>query len=149
MRELKFKAWSYWANARSDNYKMLSSGDITKCGSFNSADFPFEVDGEFILDIMQYIGYKDEEGIEIYERDIVERTDFTPVCGAYGAKVVGVVEYAYGQYVLKTVDGDSYAVSADVRMRVDKQNVVIAGYKVIGNVYQTKYYDGIEYGDKI
>jgi hypothetical protein len=54
MREIKFRAWTYWEYATSNKYKMIYSEDITEKGKGRALDFPFEIDDNFILDIMQY-----------------------------------------------------------------------------------------------
>ena len=69
MREIKFRAWNshkmlYMGKGGFCDFE-LAGGDVFVCGDgaydFVKQDFP----------LMQYIGIKDSEGVDIYERDIV------------------------------------------------------------------------------
>ena len=80
------------------------------------------------FDLMQYIGIKDINNIEIYEGDIVklskENSDF---------KEIGVVKFDENKasYVLETQDDDlSYNISY--------YNYHKVYYRVIGNIYENK-----------
>lgn len=76
MRNLKFRVWfkeenSYLQNYDGDNFfdyngKLLDLGWFIKC-----AEDPN--DGRFIVE--QWTGYKDEEGIDVYEGDVVSYAD--------------------------------------------------------------------------
>lgn len=79
---------------------------------------------------MQYIGANDTFGKEIYEGDIIKRTDLTPTDKHYGKEEIGVVEYLNTQFVLKTKEG-YYEISSDGPFYLN-----ISDYDVIGNIYE-------------
>lgn len=91
MREIKFRAWTYWNNVQ--EYKMLHSDNITEHKSFNAVNFTFEIDGEFVKNIMQYTGLKDKYETEIYEGDIV-------IWESMHTQMPRVVEFYEGSFVV-------------------------------------------------
>lgn len=73
--------------------------------------------------VMQYTGLKDENGVEIYEKDIVVHED-----GEYSFKAV--VEYDQWQYYMKGIyPKDAFCFSDST----DKGN---SDVEVIGNIYE-------------
>ena len=135
MRELKFRAW----NKRYD--EMIYPDD---------GPYLFELDNQGItvrdtemetylqdnsccyekyhvdVDIMQYTGLKDRNGVEIYEGDIVEYT--ASMFGVTEYKKTGKVEFYDSTYMLN--DGQNS------REWLDKENVNEWKIEVIGNIYK-------------
>ena len=74
MREIKFRAWN------SEYKQMWYDGghlnlSITINGVLGSPDPYYGTDLSENFVLMQYTGFKDDNGVEIYEGDILERTD--------------------------------------------------------------------------
>lgn len=110
MREIKFRAWNY------DDEEMVKDSRIVIQGGtvFGSPkDYANEISED--LELMQYTGLKDKNGVEIYEGDIMVLNKLKP---SYY-----VVRYEDNQFIL---DGISLF-----------DNVVyFAEREVIGNIYE-------------
>ena len=116
-REIQFRAW--------DGEKMYIPSKITlfKNVTFISFNFPLgdELEKEQVS-IMQYIGVKDKNGVEIYEGD--------------------KVKYFYTECVVKWYQGTSAFVLENV---LNDEKYTIIGYdercelcEVIGNIYENE-----------
>lgn len=125
-RKIKFRAWDkvkqIWCNYKIDDGTVYFMDNDTGCLYRN---YPGKYEN---FDLMQYIGIKDINNIEIYEGDIVklskENSDF---------KEIGVVKFDENKasYVLETQDDDlSYNISY--------YNYHKVYYRVIGNIYENK-----------
>ncbi len=125
MEEIKIRVWDKEENRMisGDRFAFEEYAPLNDLFRNNSKKFDF----------MLYTGYKDINGKEIYEGDIIERTDKTPVAGLYNEKEIGVVEYKNAQFVLKTGQDSYYEISYDGIFFTH-----MADYKVIGNIYENK-----------
>ena len=133
MREIKFRGYNRFDQRWVYGYGLHQA--VFEDGSSN-AYVTAGIREVFIVDkesVGQYIGCKDIYGKEIYEGDIIERTDKTPVAEFYNKKEIGVVEYKNAQFVLKTGQDSYYEISYDGIFFTH-----MADYKVIGNIYENK-----------
>lgn len=130
MRNTKFKVYDY------DTKTMYTQEDLM---------IIFDEVGEDIIihkgalptplynyELLQYIGSNDIVGNEIYEGDIIKRTDLTPIKKYYGKEDIGVVKYKNTQFVLETSEDKYYAMSSNGTFYLN-----MANYEVIGNIYET------------
>ena len=105
MREIKFRAWD------KKQQKFVDDKQIKK--NFNQYyKQPNSV-------IMQFTGLKDENGIEIYEGDILECYD-----SLTGSTFTGVVKFANGSFMVDSVSITHYRWVDYVR-------------EIIGNIHET------------
>lgn len=126
MREIKFRAWDkvkqIWCNYKIDDGTVYFMDNDTGCLYRN---YPGKYEN---FDLMQYIGLKDINNVEIYEGDIVklskENSDF---------KEIGVVKFDENKasYVLETQDDD-------ISYNISYYNYHKVYYRVIGNIYENK-----------
>lgn len=122
MREIKFRAWDkvdgIWCNYKIYDGTVYLMDINTGVWYERYEDF----------DLMQYIGLKDMNNIEIYEGDIVklskENSDF---------KEIGIVKFDENKasYVLETQDDD-------ISYNISYYNYHKVHYRVIGNIYEHK-----------
>ena len=61
-REIKFRAWDRATNSFADDWKLYLNGGVSICDTWATA----------AVDLMQYTGLKDKDGVEIYCGDIVK-----------------------------------------------------------------------------
>ena len=133
MRDIKFRVWDNERNA------MLNSKSV----DIDFFEGKIEITSDTIrydevytdeikdFELMQYTGVKDKNGREIYEGDIIKRTDLTPTENHYGKEEVGLVEYKNAQFILRISKDDYYEISSDGLFNFD-----MADYEVIGNIYE-------------
>ena len=127
MREIKFRAWDkakqMWSNYKSYDGTLYFMDKNLGCwyGSYHERYKDF--------DLMQYIGLKDMNNIEIYEGDIVEISKEKSYLN--DTAVVKFDKYS-SSFVLVVQDDDCGYLSYDF-LYCDR-----ILYKVIGNIYENK-----------
>lgn len=126
MREIKFRIWD-------KDYECMWNGSELYLSFFKNEIYvaPWDSDrgfDEYVL--MQYV-CNDTFDKEIYEGDIIKRTDLTPTENHYGKEEVGLVEYKNAQFILRISKDDYYEISSDGLFNFD-----MADYEVIGNIYE-------------
>ena len=98
MREIKFKAW--------DKKKMLNRFEITQDGCIGYTDM-FETYHPLTEAVLiQYTGFKDKNGKEIYECDIVEIPDDYDKYGFFAGEIREVY-FAFGAFRLKPIRNEN------------------------------------------
>ncbi len=113
MREIKFRAW------HRDSKRMLQVGD--DCGTTHPLDCCVYFKQGQPVELMQYTGLKDKNGLEIYEGDLV----------SYRLN---------GQYLAKVYFDDrtaGYRLRVNGETQFDKTYPVDFILEVIGNIYES------------
>lgn len=121
-REIEFRAWhkkyGYMARVADISFNRerinLNGADI---GSFDD------------IELMQYTGLKDKNGVKIFEGDIVN------ICGFTDRDVVEYDNYYVG-YVLKSYDKNGKVIY--ITPLIKYSSIVAPKLEVIGNIYENK-----------
>lgn len=138
-REIKFRIWDSVHNRmiylkdcvsfghidEFDVYELYIEENVLKCRGYNEYDDDFDI--EFAdgtdLPIMEYVGLKDKNGVEIYEGDLIEYKDST-------GKHIKEVKFDKGCFYAGLHGGSSTRVAPKlINARISK---------VIGNIYENE-----------
>ncbi len=116
MREIKFRIW------KGDHFESLGFVHRDYPCRFHCNDYSINPDC-----ITQYTGLKDDDGIEIYEGDIVQYSFGTPSCVGQSA-----IEYNGSSFMVKT---DEFTPKkATLYTLCECTNVT-----VVGNIYEHRH----------
>ena len=77
MREIKFRAWDKKYGMMDSDFYIHSSGSQYDLASSNYNTPHIEIE-KAELELMQYTGLKDKNGVEIYEGDLVQVEELFP-----------------------------------------------------------------------
>ena len=128
MREIKFRAWDKNTNTMYENISILPSMECIAINVDYDHDFQeYCIDESYVVELkdvelLEYTGLKDKNGVEIYEGDIVETTRALN-------HIIGIVTMIKGCWYIQ--DGeDSYYRLIPRFGKVEN--------KVIGNIYENK-----------
>jgi len=105
-REIKFRAWDKATNSMvKDSWKLFLNGTVSIADTWATGD----------VHLMQYTGLKDQNGVEIYEGDIIQDPDHGPASNC----IIKYEEGAFFAGAIDSIDGDDglaseYAPSAVV-----------------------------------
>lgn len=118
MRDFRFRAWDKVGKVM---YTGLPHSNVGKTGL---DDFSQVLKHPMIYDVMQYTGFKDKNGTEVYESDVI-------LAGHYQWKCKVVWEERCARFIGTTNDKDVKIVYVDM---VDKND--ISAVEVVGNIYE-------------
>lgn len=118
-RPIKFRAWDKHDKRfiRQAEYAVALNGDVI---NFDSSGYDFIES----IELMQYTGLKDKNGVEIYEGDIVEYK-------AYNTWHKDAVRFTDGKF-----HGNLSGFKEDLQSNYDLGLIVTLGCEVIGNIYE-------------
>lgn len=129
MREIKFRAWHKKLQKilEIDSIEMdiYKAGKISTLTGYDKDTWINNINIEDI-ELLEYTGIKDVDGVEIYEGDIVEKEFMEPWLD--DSKLIGVVEMIEGCWC---VVNDKKKVAKNLWSETDVN-------RVIGNVYENK-----------
>lgn len=119
MREIKFRVWD------KNDKKMI---DIGRIDIADGSCRPYIFEGEFYdywndVELMQYTGFKDIKGQEIYEGDILAHQDYWWIR----------IEYDSGSFMVRDVDKVRYN---NKICNIPIGDFDISKWRVIGNIYE-------------
>lgn len=72
MRDIKFRVWNEFRIVEYEELREIAEKLHVDAGTYNQYENDILIPNSQELNVMQYTGLKDKDGIEIYEGDIIE-----------------------------------------------------------------------------
>lgn len=125
MREFKFRAWETISKKMFHQVRCggMFDGEASAPTTWNGSDWVHLTGGEY-TEVMQYTGEHDDNGIEIYEGDIVLCKDYND------DEYTSLISYNSGAFTVDVNNYDYNQTTIGWGMEYDIESI-----KVIGNIY--------------
>lgn len=142
MREIKFRAWDKNTNTMYENISILPSMECIAINVDYDHDFQeYCIDESYVVELkdvelLEYTGLKDKNGVEIYEGDIVRRPAFVDKdCYCKVSKLFGYIEMnSYAWCVVNKYKNKKHLSPLFIEEEVGE----LENIEVIGNIYENK-----------